>query len=41
MSQEERDQATGWVEEYERLMINTAREYAEGRRRDDNIEMDF
>ena len=41
LSEEEKNQSTRWVEEYERRLIHMAREYVEGERRDDNIKMDF
>ena len=41
LSDEEINQAIKWVEEYEQQLINTAYEYADGKRRDDNIKMDF
>ena len=41
LSEEEKNQATRWVEEYERQLINMASEYATGNRYDDNIKMDF
>ena len=41
LSVEEKNQAARWVEEYERQLINIAREYAENKRSNDNIDMDF
>lgn len=41
LSEEEKNQALRWVEEYERQLINIAREYAEKKRNNDNIDMDF
>lgn len=41
LSEEEKNQSTRWVEEYERRLINVAREYAEKKRNNDNIDMDF
>ena len=39
LSEEEKSQATRWVEEYERQLINIA--YGGGSHHDDNIKMDF
>lgn len=41
LSEEEKKQAAIWVEEYKSQLINVMREYLEGKRHDDNIEMDF
>ena len=41
LSQEEKNQAASWVEDYEKLLINMAREYVEGKRHNDKIEIDF
>lgn len=41
LSEEEKSQAARWVEEYERRLMNVAREYVEKKRNNDNIDMDF
>lgn len=41
LSEEEKNQAKSWVEEYERRLMNMAHEYIENKRNDDNVEMDF
>jgi hypothetical protein len=41
LSEEEKNQAARWVEEYERRLIDIAREYAEKKRNNVNIDMDF
>lgn len=41
LSEEEKNQVVRWVDEYERRLMHMVREYVDGKRRDDNIKMDF